>query len=40
MGALAGKRLHELIEGINPKPMKLVMSVDLVIRESTALCKS
>ncbi len=35
MGALAGKRLHELIEGINPKPIKLVVSVDLVLRQST-----
>lgn len=36
MGALAGKRLNELINGINPKPIKLVVSVDTIIRESTA----
>jgi len=35
MGALAGKRLDELIRGKNPKPIKLVVSVDLVVREST-----
>ncbi|NLW60559.1 MAG: LacI family transcriptional regulator [Firmicutes bacterium] len=35
MGVLAGKRLHELIQGINPKPFKIVMSVDPVLRDST-----
>jgi len=35
MGALAGKRLHELIKGKNEKPIKLVVSVETVIREST-----
>jgi DNA-binding LacI/PurR family transcriptional regulator len=39
MGVLAGKRLHELIEGINPKPIKIVMSVDPILRDSTAPCK-
>lgn len=35
MGALAGKRLNELIQGINIKPIKLVVSVDVVVRKST-----
>lgn len=38
MGVLAGKRLYELIQGINPKPIKIVMSVDPVLRDSTAPC--
>lgn len=35
MGALAGKRLHELIKGKNEKAIKLVVSVETTIREST-----
>jgi DNA-binding LacI/PurR family transcriptional regulator len=38
LGVLAGKRLHELIHGVNPKPIKIVMSVDPVLRDSTAPC--
>lgn len=35
MGALAGKRLHELIKGKNEKAIKLVVSVETTIRESS-----
>lgn len=35
MGALAGKRLHELIKGENEKAIKLVISVEPTIRESS-----
>ncbi len=35
MGQLAGFRLNNLINGINDKPIKLVVSVETVIREST-----
>lgn len=36
MGVLAGKRLDELINNKNPKAIKLIVSVDVVIRETTA----
>jgi len=39
MGALAGKRLAELISGKNEKPIKLVVSVDVVIRGTTTMAK-
>jgi LacI family transcriptional regulator len=40
MGDLAAKRLLELMKGRSPKPVKLVVSVELVVRESTASVSS
>lgn len=36
MGILAGKRLYELINNITPSPIKLVVSVETIIRGSTS----
>lgn len=36
MGALAGKRLYELIKGENTKAIKQLVSVDIIIRGTTA----
>lgn len=38
MGDLAAKRLYELIHGENLKPIKITLTVEPVIRESTARC--
>ncbi|MFW6308928.1 MAG: LacI family DNA-binding transcriptional regulator [bacterium] len=40
MGQLAGYRLNNLINGINVKPIKLVVSVEKVIRDSTLIKKN
>jgi len=39
MGIEAAKRLVDLMEGVTPKPIKIVVSVELVIRDSVALRK-
>ncbi len=36
MGNLAGKRLYELINGSNIKAVKLIVSVEMILRESTS----
>ncbi|GAB6099204.1 LacI family DNA-binding transcriptional regulator [Halanaerocella petrolearia] len=39
MGIEAGKRLIDLIDGIAPKPIKIVISVEVIIRNSTDVIK-